>query len=107
MSNNFDKIENAVAFGKYVLVEQLKREKTDTGIVIPDSVKDRGRSWFRVVSVGCEANDFHYMWNGEKREIKVGDAIVYFQGIKTYVAGKEYDSVPSNNIMGVIPAENL
>ncbi len=98
-------IEQVCAHTMYVLVEDTKivREKTDGGLIIPDSAKKT--EWFKILSVGPECIKGYTGRDGEKKMLKSGDRIQFFQGVNVDIEGIRYMAVPENNVMVVWPKE--
>jgi len=98
-------IDQVCAHTMYVLIEDTKdaREKTEGGLHIPDSAKKT--EWFRIVSVGPECLKGYTGRDGEKKMLKPGDRIQFFQGVNVDIEGTRYQAVPENNVMIVWPKE--
>lgn len=98
-------IDQVCASAMYVLIEDTKitRDKTDGGLIIPDSAKKT--EWFRVLSVGPECTKGYTGRDGEKKMLKPGDRIQFFQGVNIDIEGNRYQAVPENNVMVVWPKE--
>ena len=79
-----------------VLVEPAEAEKTASGIIIPDTAKEKPQKG-SVVAVG----------NGKKDEpltVKVGDSVLYgkYSGTEINVDGKEYLMMRESDILAII-----
>jgi chaperonin GroES len=80
-----------------VLVEpQAAEEKTKSGIIIPDSAKEKPQRG-KVVAAGPGSKD-------EKMEVKVGDVVLYgkYAGTELSVDGKDYLIMRQSDILAVI-----
>lgn len=81
------------------ITENQEEQKTASGIIIPDSAKEKPK-FARVVSVS----------NIENIEIAVGDTVFYkeFSGTETEFEGKKYLVVPYADIMAkVVETEEI
>jgi chaperonin GroES len=80
-----------------VLVEpQAAEEKTASGIIIPDSAKEKPQKG-TVVAVGPGTKD-------DKMEVKVGDIVLYgkYAGTEITVSNKDYLIMRQSDILAVI-----
>ncbi len=80
-----------------VLVEpQAAEEKTASGIIIPDSAKEKPQRG-TVVAVGPGTKD-------EKMEVKVGDVILYgkYSGTELTINKKDYLIMKQSDIYAII-----
>lgn len=80
--------------GERVLIELVEQEeKTASGIVLPDSAKEKPQEG-KVVAVGKDAED----------ELKVDDRVIYskFAGTEVKYEGKEYLILSKMDILAVI-----
>jgi chaperonin GroES len=80
-----------------VLVEpQAAEEKTASGIIIPDSAKEKPQKG-TVVAVGPGTKD-------ENMEVKKGDTVLYgkYSGTELTVDGKDYLIMRQSDILAVI-----
>ncbi len=88
--------------GDRVVIELVEQEqKTSSGIVLPDSAKEKPQEG-RVVAVGSgRVTD-----NGEKvaLEVKEGDSIIFskYAGTEVKYEGKEYLILRESDILAVI-----
>ncbi|PKR76524.1 co-chaperone GroES [Halalkalibacillus sediminis] len=88
--------------GDRVVVEVIEQEeKTTSGIVLPDSAKEKPQEG-KVVAVGSgRVTD-----NGEKvaLEVKDGDRVIYskFAGTEVNADGKEYLVLRESDILAVV-----
>ena len=88
--------------GDRVVVEVVEQEeKTASGIVLPDSAKEKPQEG-KVVSVGSG----HLTDNGEKvaLEVKEGDHIIFskFAGTEVKQGDKEYLVLRENDILAIV-----
>ena len=84
---------NFTPLGKCVLVEREEElKKTSSGIVIPDSAKEKPLSAV-VKSVGKEVND-----------VKSGDKVIFgkYSGTELTLDGKEYVVLETKDILGIV-----
>lgn len=74
-------------------IESAKEEKTASGIIIPDTVKENPQ-YARVAAIGSI----------EKPEISVGDLVYYknFSGNEIEFEGKDYLMIPYADILGKV-----
>jgi chaperonin GroES len=80
-----------------VLVEpQAAEEKTASGIIIPDSAKEKPQRG-TVIAVGNGTKD-------EKMEVKVGDVVLYgkYSGTELSIDKKDYLIMRQSDILAVI-----
>ena len=80
-----------------VLVEPLEaEEKTASGIIIPDSAKEKPQKG-TVVATGPGKKD-------EKMEVKVGDVVLYgkYAGTELSLDGKDYLIMRQDDIVAII-----
>jgi chaperonin GroES len=80
-----------------VLVEpQAAEEKTASGIIIPDSAKEKPQKG-TVVAVGPGTKD-------EKMEVKIGDTVLYgkYAGTEISVSNKDYLIMRQTDILAVV-----
>jgi len=100
-------IEKVCGHAQYVLVADSRdaREKTEGGLIIPDSAKKT--EWFKVVSVGPDCTKGYTASDGTKKSLKPGDRVQFYQGVNVDIDGVRYQAVPENNVMIVLPGENL
>ncbi len=83
-----------------VLIQPLAEKKTPSGIVIPETAKEKPQEG-KVVAVGSGRVE-----NGEliKPEVKKGDKVIYkkWGGSEIKIEGKEYLIVKSEDILAVL-----
>jgi chaperonin GroES len=80
-----------------VLVEpQEAEEKTASGIIIPDTAKEKPQRG-KVVAVGTGTKD-------KSMEVKVGDTVLYgkYTGTELNIDGKDYLIMRQSDILAVI-----
>jgi len=88
---------NIKPLGDRVLVEpQAAEEKTASGIIIPDTAKEKPQKG-HVVAVGPGKKD-------EDMEVKVGDTVLYgkYSGTELTVDGKDYLMMRQSDILAII-----
>ncbi|MDA8234243.1 MAG: co-chaperone GroES [Clostridia bacterium] len=88
--------------GERVVIKALPgEEKTASGIVLPDTVKEKPQEG-EVVAVG----NGRLLDNGQRAaiEVKVGDKVIYskYAGTEVKVGGEEYLIVRDSDILAVI-----
>jgi len=88
--------------GERVVIKALpSEEKTASGIVLPDTVKEKPQEG-EVVAVGTG----RLLDNGQRAaiEVKVGDKVIYskYAGTEVKVGGEEYLIVRDSDILAVI-----
>jgi chaperonin GroES len=80
-----------------VLVEpQAAEEKTASGIIIPDTAKEKPQKG-TVVATGPGTKD-------DKMEVKVGDVVLYgkYSGTELTVDGKDYLMMRQSDILAIV-----
>jgi chaperonin GroES len=80
-----------------VLVKPQEAEaKTASGIIIPDSAKEKPQRG-KVVAVGSGTKD-------DKMEVKVGDMVLYgkYSGTEISVDGKDYLIMKQSDILAIV-----
>ena len=80
-----------------VVVEPKEaEEKTASGIIIPDSAKEKPQKG-SIVAVGPGTKD-------EKMEVKVGDTVLYgkYAGTEISIDGKDYLIMKQSDILAVV-----
>lgn len=88
--------------GDRVVIELVEaEEKTASGIVLPDTAKEKPQEG-RVVAVGTG----RVLDNGEKvaLEVKEGDRIVFskYAGTEVKYEGKEYLIIRENDVLAIV-----
>jgi chaperonin GroES len=80
-----------------VLIEPMAaEEKTATGIIIPDTAKEKPQKG-TVVAVGPGTKD-------EKMEVKTGDVVLYgkYSGTELTINGKDYLIMKQSDVLAII-----
>jgi len=80
-----------------VLIEPMAaEEKTATGIIIPDTAKEKPQKG-TVVAVGPGTKD-------EKMEVKVGDVVLYgkYSGTELTIKGTDYLIMRQSDVLAII-----
>ena len=80
-----------------VLIEPMAaEEKTATGIIIPDTAKEKPQKG-TVVAIGTGTKD-------EKMEVKVGDVVLYgkYSGTELTIKGKDYLIMRQSDVLAII-----
>ena len=80
-----------------VLVKPQEAEaKTASGIIIPDSAKEKHQRG-KVIAVGAGTKD-------DKMEVKVGDIVLYgkYSGTEISVDGKDYLIMKQSDILAIV-----
>jgi len=77
-------LKGKILAGKILVETREAEEKTQSGIIIPDSAKEKPQEG-TVVLVGADKKD-------EPMEIKVGDVVFYgkYSGTELDIEGKDY-----------------
>lgn len=88
--------------GDRVVIELVEsEEKTSSGIVLPDTAKEKPQEG-RVVAVGTG----RVLDNGEKvaLEVKEGDRIIFskYAGTEVKYDGKEYLIIRENDVLAIV-----
>lgn len=100
MSNQNKKIMTTVKIkplADRVLIEPTAaEEKTATGIIIPDTAKEKPQKG-TIVAVGPGTKD-------EKMEVKVGDVVLYgkYSGTELTIKGKDYLIMRQSDVLAII-----
>jgi chaperonin GroES len=87
---------NFKPLGQRVLVERVEEEKkTESGIIIPDNVKEKPLSG-KVVAISDEV--------AEEKKISEGDTIVFakYTGTEIKIGSKEYLVMNVDDILGIL-----
>ncbi len=87
------KIKGKVLAGKVLVKPHEAEAKTASGIIIPDSAKEKPRQG-TVVLVGAPKKD-------EEMEVKVGDVVLYgkYAGQELTIDGEEYLLLSQSDIL--------
>ncbi|HHU01390.1 co-chaperone GroES [Xiashengella succiniciproducens] len=86
-------IKGKVLAGKVLVKPQAAEEKTSSGIIIPDSAKEKPLRG-EVVLVGAPKKD-------EQMEVKVGDIVLYgkYAGTELQIDGTDYLLISQSDIL--------
>ena len=81
---------------RVILKAQEAEEKTASGIIIPDSAKEKPQKG-TIVAVGPGTKD-------EKMELKAGDVVLYgkYSGNEITVDGKDYLIMKQSDILAIV-----
>jgi len=90
---NMKKIKGKVLAGKVLVKPHEAEAKTASGIIIPDSAKEKPRQG-TVILVGAPKKD-------EEMEVKVGDVVLYgkYAGQELTIDGEEYLLLSQSDIL--------
>lgn len=86
-------LKGKVLAGKIMVQPQAAEEKTSTGIIIPDSAKEKPQMG-KVVLTGADKKD-------EPMELKVGDLVFYgkFSGTELNIDGEDYLLMSQSDVL--------
>lgn len=86
-------LKGKILAGKILVKQQEAEEKTSSGIIIPDSAKEKPQQG-TVVLTGGDKKD-------EPMEIKVGDVVVYgkYSGTELQIDGEDYLLMSQSDIL--------
>jgi chaperonin GroES len=86
-------LKGRILAGKVLVKPNEAEEKTSTGIIIPDSAKEKPRQG-KVVLVGSAKKD-------EEMEVKKGDLVLYgkYAGQELTIDGDEYLLISQSDIL--------
>jgi chaperonin GroES len=86
-------LKGKILAGKILVKAQEAEEKTQSGIIIPDSAKEKPQQG-TVVLVGAPKKD-------EPMEVKPGDVVVYgkYSGTELTVDGEDYMLMSQNDVL--------
>ena len=86
-------IQGKILAGKVLVMPKAAETKTASGIIIPDSAKEKPLQG-EVVLVGAEKAD-------EKMEVKVGDVVLYgkYGGTELNVDGVDYLLISQSDVL--------
>ena len=89
-------IKGKILAGKVLVQPQQAEERTVSGIIIPDSAKEKPQEGI-VVAVGNGKND-------EPMTVAIGDKVLYgkYAGSELKLDGKDYLIVKEGDILGII-----
>jgi chaperonin GroES len=86
-------LKGKILAGKILVKPQEAEEKTVSGIIIPDSAKEKPQQG-TVVLVGADKKD-------EPMEVKVGDVVAYgkYSGTELHIEGVDYMLMSQNDVL--------
>ncbi len=86
-------VQGKILAGKILVKPQAAETKTASGIIIPDSAKEKPLQG-DVVLVGAEKND-------EKMEVAVGDVVLYgkYAGTELTIDGTDYLLISQSDVL--------
>ena len=86
-------LKGKILAGKILVQPQEAEEKTVSGIIIPDSAKEKPQQG-TVVLVGADKKE-------EPMEIKVGDLVVYgkYSGTELHIVGVDYMLMSQTDVL--------
>ncbi len=86
-------LKGKVLAGKIMVQPQAAEEKTSTGIIIPDSAKEKPQMG-KVVLTGSDKKD-------EPMELKVGDIVFYgkYSGTELNIDGEDYLLMSQSDVL--------
>ncbi len=86
-------VKGKVLAGKVLVKPQAAETKTASGIIIPDSAKEKPLLG-EVILVGAEKKD-------EKMEVSVGDVVLYgkYAGTELNIEGKDYLLISQTDVL--------
>jgi chaperonin GroES len=86
-------LKGKILAGKILVKPQAAETKTASGIIIPDSAKEKPLQG-EVVLVGAEKND-------EKMEVAVGDVVLYgkYAGTELNIEGEDYLLISQSDVL--------
>jgi chaperonin GroES len=86
-------LKGKILAGKILVKPQEAEEKTVSGIIIPDSAKEKPQQG-TVVLVGAGKKE-------EPMEVKVGDVVVYgkYSGTELHIEGEDYMLMSQNDVL--------
>lgn len=89
-------LKGKILAGKILVQPQEAETKTSTGIIIPDSAKEKPQAG-KVVLVGADKAD-------EPMEIKAGDVVFYgrFSGTELNIDGEDYLLMSQNDVLYIV-----
>ncbi len=86
-------LKGKILAGKILVKPQDADEKTESGIIIPDSAKEKPQEG-TVVLIGADKKD-------EPMEVKVGDVVVYgkYSGTELTIDGTDYLLMSQSDVL--------
>ena len=90
---NMSQLQGKILAGKILVKPQAAETKTASGIIIPDSAKEKPLQG-EVVLVGAEKKD-------EKMEVAVGDVVLYgkYAGTELNIEGTDYLLISQSDVL--------
>jgi len=94
--NNMAQLKGKILAGKVLVKPNEAEAKTASGIIIPDSAKEKPRQG-KVVLVGAAKKD-------EEMEIKKGDEVLYgkYSGQELTIDGEDYLLISQTDILFIL-----
>lgn len=91
--NTMAQLKGKILAGKVLVKPNEAEERTTSGIIIPDSAKEKPRQG-KVVMVGASKKD-------EEMEVKTGDVVLYgkYAGQELTIDGNEYLLISQTDIL--------
>lgn len=94
---------NIIPLGERIVLKVLEsEEKTKSGIVLPDTAKEKPQMG-KILAVGSGK----ILDNGQKvpLEVKVGDQVLFakYAGTEVKLDGEEYMVLKENDVLAIIP----
>jgi len=89
-------LNGKILAGKILVKPQPAEEKTSSGIIIPDSAKEKPLNG-QVVLVGTDKTD-------EPMEIKKGDTVLYgkYAGTELTIEGEDYLLISQSDVLYIV-----
>lgn len=86
-------LKGRILAGKILIEPVEAEEKTASGIIIPDSAKEKPQVG-KVVKVGADKKD-------ESMEVKAGDTVYYgkYSGTELHIDGTDYLLISQNDVL--------
>jgi chaperonin GroES len=86
-------LKGRILAGKILIEPVEAEEKTASGIIIPDSAKEKPQVG-KVVKVGADKKD-------EPMEVKAGDTVYYgkYSGTELHIDGTDYLLISQNDVL--------
>ena len=90
------KVKGKILAGKVLVKPAEAEEKTASGIIIPDSAKEKPRQG-KIVLVGAAKKD-------EPMEVKEGDEVLYgkYSGQELVINDEEYLLISQNDVLFIV-----
>jgi chaperonin GroES len=89
-------LNGKILAGKLLVKPQPAEEKTSSGIIIPESAKEKPLNG-QVVLVGADKAD-------EKMEVKKGDTVLYgkYAGTELTIEGQDYLLISQSDVLYIV-----